>query len=127
MLTLLLLGSVEVPQKASDSAVRKWCFKSQQDFKPSGPLSTVCNLWVAVASPSPHKVPAIRVLHEAGTHMPLQEAKWKCLEEQQTCRVTGEKVLGTSYEGPQSPPQVLASPHSNFLSASSLAWPLENI
>lgn len=61
----------------------------------------VCDLWLVVALPSPHKVSTIRVLCELGTHMPLQEAKWKCLEEQQTCRVYGGIVLGTPYNRPQ--------------------------
>lgn len=65
---------------------------------------------VAVTLPLVHKVPTIRVLHEAGTHMPLKEAKWKCLEQQQSCRVFGGTVFGAPSKGLHSPsPSLLLS------------------
>lgn len=63
----------------------------------------VYNLCVAMALSLAHKVPTIGVLHEAGTHMPLEEAKWKHLEQQQSCRIFGGTVLGAPSKGPHSP------------------------
>lgn len=87
-------------------------------FNPPGPYFHGVSPWVAGAWPSVHKS-LLSGYYMKLELMPLEEAKWNCLEQQQICSVFGGTVLGTPCEGPPQshrfPPQPL-QPISIFFS-----------